>query len=559
MSEKVNILIKNGLIFDGTGSEPFEADIGIKKDRIAFIKKKTDVFADRVIEARGLAVTPGFIDTHAHSDFTILADPRAEGKVSQGVTTEINGNCGLSAAPLFGEVMKRREEDLNDLGIKERWSEFKEYFEILGNRKPALNFMTLAGHGNIRACIMGYEYRTPDENDLIKMQALLRKTIEDGATGLSTGLIYPPGLYSTTEELIELCRILKQTGKYSHFSDNDNLTSGYIYTSHIRSEGDRLLESIEEVINIGKEAGVKVHISHIKTGGEKNWHKIDAVISLIEEARDRGIKITCDRYPYVAASTDLDTILPFWVYEGGKEREMERLRNTEVKERIKKEIEYKYPDKGYWNKIYIAAVDSESRKWMEGKSIAEIAHRKDSDHVDMLINILIEEKLRVSAIFYSMSEDNLKRFLMLPYVMIGTDSSARCASGPTRKGKPHPRGFGSFPIFLGRYVRDGSLMNLSEAVKKITMIPAKTFGIDKRGIITEGAFADIVVFDHERITDRATFDDPYLKPKGIHYVIINGLTVLWEGELTGIRPGRILSHKDRGGLSDEQTDYRDYK
>jgi N-acyl-D-amino-acid deacylase len=551
MGEKVNILIKNGLIFDGTGSEPFEADIGIKEDRIIFIKNKADVFADKVIEARGLVVTPGFIDAHAHSDFTILADPRAEGKISQGVTTEINGNCGLSAAPLFGEVMKRREEDLNELGVKDRWSNFKEYFEILRNKKPALNFMTLTGHGNIRACTMGYKNRTPDENDLMKMRVLLRKTIEDGTIGLSTGLIYPPGMYSTTEELIELCKSLKTPDKYSHFSKDNTLISRYIYTTHMRSESDRLLESIEEVIKIGEESGIKVHISHIKTSGEKNWHKIDTVISLIEEARNRGIKITCDRYPYVAASTDLDTILPSWVYDGGKEREIERLRNKENRERIKKQIQGEYPDKGYWEKIYIATVHSESSKWMEGKSIAEIACHKSSDSIDIFLNILTEEKLRVSAIFYSMSESNLRRFLLLPYVMIGTDSSARCTNEPTNKGKPHPRGFGSFPRFLGRYVRDSSLMNLSEAVKKITMFPAKTFGVDKRGIIRDGAFADIVVFDYESIIDRATFDNPFLKPEGVHYVIINGLPVLWEGELTGIRPGRILSHKDRGGLSDE--------
>jgi len=543
----VDTLIKGGLIFDGTGSEPFEADIGISGDRIAFINKKakvksqspsvtrrgekSEVSANRVIDAKGLAVSPGFIDTHAHSEFTLLADHRAEGKISQGITTEIDGNCGLSAAPLYGEALKQREEDLMELGIVERWTTFKGYFDILG-KGIALNFVTLVGHGNLRACVAGYENKALNNNEIKKMRVLLKEAIKEGAIGLSTGLIYPPGVYSTTEELINLLRpssfILRR--------------SRLIYTSHMRSEGDKLLESIEEIIRIGRKAGVRVHISHIKTSGKKNWHKIDNAISLIEEARREGIRITCDRYPYIAASTDLDTILPPWVYEGGMKEELKRLKSSEFQEKIKKEILYEYPEIEYWENVNIASVCSEKNRWMEGKSIAYIARHEDSETVDIFLKILIEEKLRVSAIFASMNEDNLKRFLSLPYVMIGTDSSARSTSGPTYKGKPHPRGFGSFPRFLGRYVRDNGLISMNEAIHKITMLPAKTFGISKRGVLKKGAFADLVVFDYRKIIDRATFDKPFLKPEGIYYVFVNGLSAVWEGELTGINAGRILKH-----------------
>jgi N-acyl-D-amino-acid deacylase len=543
----VDTLIKGGLIFDGTGSEPFEADIGISGDRIAFINKKakvksqspsvtrrgekSEVSANRVIDAKGLAVSPGFIDTHAHSEFTLLADHRAEGKISQGITTEIDGNCGLSAAPLYGEALKQREEDLMELGIVERWTTFKGYFDILG-KGIALNFVTLVGHGNLRACVAGYEDKALNNNEIKKMQALLKEALKEGAIGLSTGLIYPPGVYSTTEELMNLFRP----------SSFIRRPSRLIYTSHMRSEGDKLLESIEEIIRIGRKAGVNIHISHMKTSGKKNWHKIDNAISLIEEARREGIRITCDRYPYTAASTDLDTILPPWVYEGGMKEELKRLKSSEFQEKIKKEILYEYPEIEYWGNVNIASVSSEKNRWMEGKSIAYIARHEDSETVDIFLKILIEEKLRVSAIFASMNEDNLKRFLSLPYVMIGTDSSARSTSGPTYKGKPHPRGFGSFPRFLGRYVRDNGLISMNEAIHKITMLPAKTFGISKRGVLKKGAFADLVVFDYRKIIDRATFDKPFLKPEGIYYVFVNGLSAVWEGELTGINAGRILKH-----------------
>lgn len=539
---KVDLLIRNGIVFDGTGAEPFEADIGVAGDKIAFINKVSDVRCqvsktrgEKVIDAKGLAVSPGFIDTHAHSEFTLLADPRAEGKLLQGITTEINGNCGLSAAPLYGEALEHREKDLAELGIKEWWSTLEEYFRILEGREIALNFVTLAGHGNIRASVIGYKDKKPTASELKKMQALLQKTIDAGAIGLSTGLIYPPGIYSDTEELIELCKVLSQKPRTS--------ISKLIYTSHMRSEGKGLIESIKEIIRIAKEANIKVHISHIKTSGKENWDKIDEAITLIEDARRRGIQVTCDRYPYTASSTELDTILPSWTYEGGSEKELRRLTRPSVQEKIKKEILHGHPDNDYWTKVSVSSVSSKKNKWMEGKTLAFISGRINIKPVDALFKILIEEKLRAGAIFSSMSEDNLKRFLSLPYAMIGSDSSARSMSGITYDGKPHPRGFGSFPRFLGKYVRDEGLISMSEAIHKITMLPARTFGINDRGVLKKGSFADIIIFDPERIIDRATFGKPFLKSEGIHYVVVNGTPAVWKGKFTGAATGKILRGK----------------
>ncbi|MEC4685633.1 MAG: D-aminoacylase [Nitrospirota bacterium] len=518
----IDCLIKNGVVIDGSGMEPIETNVGIEGDRIVYIGRDA-VDARVVLDAAGLTVTPGFIDSHAHSEFTILADGRAEGKLFQGVTTEINGNCGLSAAPLYGEAAERREQDLMELGIEERWSSFSEYFAILKSRGIAINFATLCGHGNIRASVMGYKSNPPDENALSAMKRLLSDAIRDGAIGLSTGLIYPPGVYSDTAEL---SRVLSSENPCG------------IYTSHMRSEGDALLESIEEVIRIAREAQVKVHISHIKTAGRHNWWKIEQVVELMDSVRGKGISLTCDRYPYVAAGTDLDTILPSWVYEGGVDDELRCLRDPEMVARIKSEIGQKGDD--YWGGVYISSVTRDENRWMEGENILDISLKLGEKPVDVLIDLVIEEEARVGAIFFSMNEDNLRQFLCLPYTMIGSDSSVRSLSGPTRIGKPHPRGFGTFPRFIGRYVRDEGLMGLPDAIKKITSLPAETFGLKNRGLIKEGYYADIAVFDYDRIIDRATFKEPYKRPEGVVHVFVNGALALRDCELTGTVSGRVL-------------------
>ncbi len=523
----VDFLIRGCKVYDGSGEEPFVADVAVEGERIARIARRPEVYggkAGSVIEAEGLCLSPGFIDVHSHSEFTLLADRRAEGKVCQGVTTEINGNCGLSAAPLYGEAREHREGDLRELGIKERWATLGEYLRLLQERRPAVNFATLAGHGNIRASVIGYADRKPDDREMDEMRALLRDSVREGAIGISTGLIYPPGVYASTEEIIQLAKSRRDL----------------IYASHMRSEGDELIEAVGEITRIGRESGIAVHISHIKTGGRGNWQKIDTVISHVERARSEGIRMTCDRYPYTAASTDLDAVLPSWTYAGGAEEELKRLKDTEIRSRIREQIVSKHPADDYWAGITISSMSSDSLKWMEGKTLSLLAHEAGKDPVDFLLDLLIEERLRIGAIFHSMNEENLRRFLSLPYAMVGSDSSARSTGGPTHTGKPHPRSYGTFPRFIGRYVRDMKLMQMSEAVHRITMLASETFGLKERGMIRGGLYADLVIFNENRINDGATFEEPFLRPEGIYYVFVNGTPVVREGCLTGSTPGRIL-------------------
>jgi N-acyl-D-amino-acid deacylase len=521
---RADILIRGGLVYDGTLSEPRVCDVASEGERITYVGPPDQVEASIVVDAQGLAVCPGFIDTHAHSDFTIVADNRAEGKIMQGVTTEVNGNCGMSAAPLYKGAYERRQEDLRELGITQRWNTLGQYFDLIGKRGTAVNIATLAGHGNIRGSVVGYDDRRPSPEEMDNMRRLLRESVEEGAIGLSTGLIYPPGIYARTEELIDLAGELRD--------------KGLIYASHMRSEGTMLMEAVGEVIRIGREAGIKAHISHLKTAGRQNWHKAGEVITLLQETIRNGGRITCDRYPYTASSTDLDAVLPSWTYAGGNEEELRRLQDEGERARITEELKEQAGD--YWSGVIISSVSSEENHWMEGKTISEIASVLGTDEISAAFKVLIEERLRVGAIFLSMSEDNLRKFLALPFCMIGSDSSARCFEGPTRRGKPHPRTFGTFPRFFGRYVRDASLIPFAEAVHRATQLAAETFGLKGRGRIAEGTYADIVVFDQARIADSATFEEPFQRPVGVRYVLVNGKMAVVDGQYRAAIAGKVL-------------------
>lgn len=518
--------IRNGFVIDGISSEPVKQNIGIFGDKIAYIGTK-DMPALNFIDADGLYVTPGFIDVHGHSEFNLLLDGRAEGKISQGITTEINGNCGFSAAPLFGEAFKRRNQELQYLGIEERWHDCREYLLILEKKGIALNFITLCGHGNLRASVVGYSDISADDQALERMKTLYFNSLMQGAFGLSTGLTYPPAIYSDKKEIVEILGVQSQK--------NHKI----IYTSHIRSESEELLESIEEIITVGELTGLKVHISHLKTAGRENWWKIDRAIQLIEDAQEKGVKITADTYPYIASSTDLDSILPPWVFAGGLSEEIKRLKDPQISKKIKRELSTKKDD--YWRNVYISSARNSENKWMEGKNLHEIALALNKKVVDILVDIIVAEKSYTGAIFFTMNEDNLKKILALPYVMIGTDSSGRSFSGPTCQGKPHPRGFGTFPKFIGFYVREQKIVSLPEAINRITALPARVFGIEKRGILREGFFADIVIFDYELIKDRATYAEPFQKAEGVKYLFINGKLSIEDGRLTGVLAGRVLT------------------
>ncbi len=523
---KRDCLLKGGHVIDGSGGqlEPVRADVAVAGDCIVAVGDLSTSHAEMTIDVSGLFVCPGFIDVHAHSDFVLLADGRAEGKIYQGVTTEINGNCGLSAAPLFGAAREQREKDIAEYDIKERWNTFPEYFAILEKRRIALNVMTLTGHGNLRASVAGYEDRHLSDAEMERARKLLNESMASGAKGLSSGLIYPPGVFADTKELIALA---VEAAKYNG-----------IYTSHMRSESDNLLEAIDEVIRIADGANIRSHISHLKTSDEKNWGKISDVFKKIEEANARNLSVTCDRYPYIASSTDLDAVLPSWAFEGGHKKEIERLKNE--RERLSRDILDQHPESSIWEKVFVTSVHTDRNRWVEGKSIAEVSKTLNKDGLQCIFDLLLEEDLSVGAVYFTMSDDNLRAILKKPYTMIGSDSTARCFDGMTATGVPHPRGFGSFPRVLGRYVREERVIPLSEAVYKMTWLPAKTFNIERRGLIAEGYYADITIFDPETVTDTAAFDKPFQRPKGIHHVLVNGNPVVLHGEMTGAMPGRVL-------------------
>lgn len=520
MGDKLDIFIKNAVIADGSGKDLFKGNLGIKADKISYIGKE-NFSADTVIDAKENILSPGFIDTHSHSDFTILADPRAEGKITQGITTEINGNCGVSVSPLYGEAYERRALEIKNLGLKP-WHCLNEYITMLEKSKPAINFLTLCGHGNLRGSVLGYKNERANANQIKQMKKLLKKELSSNVRGLSTGLIYPPGIFASTEEIIELAKIAA--------------AHNGIYATHMRSEGERLLGAIEETILIGKASGVKLHISHLKTSGAENWWKIDSVLKAIEDAQKEGIEITADRYPYTASATDLDAFLPSWILEGSREEIIQRLKNKKIRKQIK--VYLKKRGQHFLDKLLISDVAYEKDKIFEGKRIGEITDIASAS--EFICDLLIRSGLFVGVIYFGMSEENLEKILSKPYVMIGTDASARCSDGITKQGKPHPRGFGSFPRFLKKYVLQKGLISLQEAIKKITYLPAKTFKIKNRGVIKKGYFADIVIFDPAEIQDSATFDEPYRISKGIKYVIVNGKISVVDGTLTGKRSGRSL-------------------
>jgi N-acyl-D-amino-acid deacylase len=559
----IETLIKNAEVYDGTGGDPIMSDIGISGGMIEFVAPGALLNAETVIDASGLAACPGFIDVHGHSEFSLVSAPEAQSKLLQGITTEVAGNCGFSAAPIFNAAVGHMEKEFITHGIlKPRWSTFAQYRKRLLDARPGINLATLAGHGNLRASVIGYENRPATDDDLKAMAELLRQAVLDGARGLSTGLIYSPGVYCDTDELIAL---IERSGSG---------IGKLIYTTHMRSEGDRLIESVAETLEIARRTGIAVHLSHLKTAGKHNWHKIDALLGMLQEARatgGSGLRVTCDRYPYTASQTSLDTVLPAWVYEGGDEAELARLSNPETLERIMREIkESGRTQDGYWGRVMVgsvgaaavptdagsgAATASSSRarnRAAEGRTIEELARVEGfKNPLDYVIKLLIEERLKVDAIFFSMSEDNLRRILALPFCMIGTDSTSRnFPGGPASPGgiidesgghgKPHPRGFGSFPRFFGKYVRSEGLMPLKEAVRKTCGLPAEVFNLSRRGFLKAGYYADLVLFNKDEIIDTALYESPYSAPRGIDRVFVNGREAVRHGNLTGERAGMVL-------------------
>ena len=527
-----DVIIKNGKVIDGAGNPWFKADVGIDGQKISAIGRLSAEKASKIIDADGLAVSPGFIDMHSHSDFELLVNPKAESKIRQGITTEVIGNCGESAAPL-NDLMKaetRKTDSLiEEAELQLDWSTMKDYLNKLGRQGVAVNVVPLVGHGNLRVYTMGFVDSPPTKTELEEMKKRLAQAMEEGAFGISTGLIYPPGCYAETDELIELSGVVASYGG--------------IYTSHIRDEGDKMLESVKEAIGIGGEAGIPVEISHHKAEGKVNWGKVKESLKMIEEVRDRGIDVTCDVYPYVAASTVLSAELPHWAHEGGTEKLVQRLTDAETRARLIREMREESPDQAsmlevdIWDVTQIARCKNHPN--LEGKTVSEIAQTKHMDAFELVFDLLIEDAA-ISIVGFHMCEDDVCTVLRHPVSMIGTDASAVAPYGVLGKGKPHPRSYGTFPRVLGKYVREERILTLENAIRKMTSLPAQKLGLRDRGIIREGMRADITIFNPETITDRATYQNPHQYPDGVEYVIVNGKIAVGERGHTGVLAGGVL-------------------
>jgi N-acyl-D-amino-acid deacylase len=518
-----DLLIENGKIIDGAGNPWFRADVGVVSGCIEAIGKLEGAKTDRRIDADGLVVAPGFIDIHSHSDYSVLINRRVESKVRQGVTTEVVGNCGSSAAPMNQEVREYRERYMRtDLGedFKFNWETMEDYLNLVDAEGVSFNVVPLVGQGTIRQNVMGYNDRPPTGMELMSMRRLVAEAMEDGAWGMSTGLIYTPGCYADTDEIAELVKVV---------AEHDSL-----YFSHIRGEGETLLEAVEEAIEIGKRAGVPVQIAHFKASGKEYWGKTKESLNLVESGRRQGVDVTFDQYPYVASSTSLAALLPHWAHEGGAEKLLERLRDSRERRKIAAGPAAVTRD---WASVMV--VLTKSRPEYEGKLVADIAKLEGKEPLDSVFDLLLAEEAQVRVVIFGMSEDDVRRVMRSPNMMVGSDGRAVTPEGILGRGKPHPRYYGTFPRVLGHYVREG-VLSLPEAVRKMTSMPAQRLGLWDRGLLREGFVADMAVFNQDLVRDEAIFTDPHRFASGILHVIVNGTIVIDDSEHMGTLPGRAL-------------------
>jgi len=509
-----DLIIKNGRVVDGTGNPWFYADVAVKDGRIVKIGQINGSSAAQVIDAKGLIVAPGFIDVHAHAE-NIAGFPEAENFAQMGVTAIITGNCGGSWLPL-GEAFKRLEQT----GV-------------------SINVGSLVGHNTVRTRAMGREQRVPTPQELEQMKSLVEQAMKDGALGLATGLIYVPGTYADTDEILELAKIAARYGG--------------VYASHIRNEESQVEAAIKEAIEIGEKAGLPVEISHFKISSKKLWGASHRTIQLVKDARARGLQVTVDQYAYAASSTGLETLLPSWVHSGGRAKAIERLQDPATRARIKKDMIEMLKNRGQKDYAFAVVANYSEDPSLNGKSIKEIARlARGKDSLDAQIEQIFEMHTKgnpssersAQMVFHSMSEEDVERIMQQPFTMIASDSSPRRLAAP---GVPHPRGYGNNARVLGRYVREKKIITLEDAIRKMTSLPAQTFRLRDRGLLREGMAADIVIFDDKTIVDRATFKEPAQYPAGISYVIVNGQVVVKNGEHLRARPGKVLYGPGRPG------------
>jgi N-acyl-D-amino-acid deacylase len=529
--QSFDVIIKGGTVYDGTGRPGVKTDVGIKGDRIVAVGNLSRSTAPTIIDATKLAVAPGFINMLAHSESSLIVDPRSLSEIKQGVTTQIFGE--LSMGPLNDDMKRRRSDQQGDVKFDIEWTTLAEYLQYLERRGIAQNVASFIGAATIREYVIGLEDKPPTPAQLDQMRELVRREMEAGALGITTALIYPPAFFAKTDELIELCKVAaKYQGKY---------------TTHMRSEGNQLIEAVQETIRISREAGLPAEIYHLKASGQANWPKMDQVIKMIEDARRQGVKISADMYTYPAGGTGLEASMPPWVFDGGREAAYKRLQDPEIRKKIAAAVrtptdewENLYLLAGSPDRILLASFRTEKLKPLTGKTLAEVARMRGEDPVETIMNLVLEDRSRIGTIYFLMSEDNIRKQIRQPWVSFGSDAASIAPEGNFLKSAAHPRAYGNFARLLGKYVRDEQVISLAEAVRRLSGLPATNLGLDHRGFLKPGMFADVVIFDPQTIADRATFENPHQLAIGVKHVFVNGVPVLKDGEHTGAKPGKAL-------------------
>jgi dihydroorotase/N-acyl-D-amino-acid deacylase len=522
-----DLVLSGGRVVDGTGAPWFLADVGVVGDRVAALGDLSRAEARRRIDARGLYVAPGFIDMLGQSEYNVLVDPRAASKITQGITSEITGE-GNSIAPLSARMLSDGRAVYEHYGVVPDWTTLAGYWRAFERARPAINLGTFVGAGGVREHVVGNDDRPATPAELESMKALVAEAMQDGALGLSTSLIYVPGRFASTEEIVALAKVARGFGGS--------------YITHQRDEGDGIDRSLDEVFRIAREAGIATEIYHLKTAGRANWGRMPAVLKRIEAARAEGLDVSADQYPWTASSNSLDAALPAWVREGGRAKLVERLEDPKLRERVKAELLQENPswDDTTASAILVTWVLNPALKKHEGKTLVEIATSEGKSPRDAMIDLLIADAANVGRITFSMNEEDVRAALRHPLVSMCTDSGASAEDGIFSKERSHPRGWASTARILGKYVRDEGLLGLEEAVRKMTSLPASRMRLFDRGAVRPGAIADLVVFDLARVKERSVYADPNHYSEGFLYVAVNGQLVVDGGRLTGARPGRPI-------------------
>jgi len=527
-----DLLIRNGEIHDGSGGAPFRGDIAVNGDTIAAIGNLSTARGRMEVDAQGLAVAPGFINMMCWANESLIADGRSQSEIRQGVTLEVLGE-GNSMGPLNEKMKVEEKERQGDIKYDIEWTTLREYLDFLVRRGVSCNVTSFVGAATVRIHEIGHEDRRPTPQELERMKALVRQAMEEGAVGLSSALIYAPGCYADTEELLELAKVA---------AEYDGL-----YVSHLRSESEQLLEALDELVSIARRAKIRAEVYHIKASGRRNWNKLDEMFRRIEAARAEGLHITADMYMYHASATGLDSIMPPWVQEGGHRAWVDRLKDPAIREKVKQEIRMTgnaYDNgmiaAGSADNIILIGFRNEALRPLTGMTLAEVAAQRGRSPEDTAIDLIIEDDSRVGAAFFTMSEDNVRKEIRQPWISFCSDSASQAPEGIFLKRNPHPRAYGSFARLLGKYVREEGLIPLPEAVRRLTSQPAENMRLDRRGRLTSGYFADVVIFDPAAVTDHATFKQPHQYATGVRDVFVNGVQVLKNGEHTGAKPGRVV-------------------